>query len=128
MIVTLRFREYKTKTQAELYMKLFHGLLAYKYNSENAFRDHEGTLYDIFERIAARIFLCNDDTCRFFGKKMTKDKEHGESFYETIYRNKELLHVFLTKDDSKREGHVGFLHRSFYQYFLARFMISAIKK
>ena len=127
MIVTQRFREYKTKTQAELYMKLFHGLLAYKYNSENAFRDHEGTLYDIFERIAARIFLCNDDTCRFFGKKMTKDKEHRESFYETIYRNKELLHVFLTKDDSKREGHVGFLHRSFYQYFLARFMISAIK-
>ena len=127
MIVTQRFREYKTKTQAELYMKLFHGLLAYKYNSENEFRDYEGTLYDIFERIAARIFLCNDDTCRFFGKKMTKDKEHRESFYETIYRNKELLHVFLTKDDSKREGHVGFLHRSFYQYFLARFMISAIK-
>jgi uncharacterized protein YjbI with pentapeptide repeats len=110
MIVTCRFDGdgIDIKTEAELFKHLFDKLLSYKDREKD-----EETLISKYEEIASRIF-CDDseDTCIF-------GKEDGDD-------DRELLYVFITKNDDNETGRLGFLHRSFYQYFLARFIVTSL--
>ncbi|MDO4804483.1 MAG: pentapeptide repeat-containing protein [Lachnospiraceae bacterium] len=100
-------------------------------------RVNEATLIADYENIAARIFNYNNDICPF-----------GSGDDE----NKELIYLFLTKNEEekgdepeegtdgqkkrgakkrggrRKEGRLGFLHGSFRQYFLARYLVSGIRK
>ena len=109
MIVTCRFDGdgIEIKTEAELFKHLFDKLLSYK-DREN----DEETLISKYEEIASRIFCDNEDTCIY-------GKEDGDD-------NRELLYVFITKNDDNETGRLGFLHRSFYQYFLARYIVTSL--
>ena len=132
MIVTSRYRGTDSITnEAGLYGSLFHNLMNYRGRKEET----EANLISEYEDIAARIFNFNNDICPFGNQ----DDE-----------NKELIYLFLTKNESseeeteterpavnyrnkakggrKKEGRLGFLHRSFRQYFLARYLVSAIHK
>ena len=112
MIVTLRFEndsKAETETEAGLYGRLFHSLMLYKNKKNNEERD----LIRYYEKIAARVFKHDNDTCPF---GIGDDSN-----------NKELLYIFLTKSGAKKEGQIGFLHGSFRQYFLARYLVSGIQ-
>ena len=110
MVVTCRFDGdgIDIKTEAELFKHLFDKLLSYKDREKD-----EETLISKYEEIASRIF-CDDseDTCIF-------GKEDGDD-------DRELLYVFITKNDDNETGRLGFLHKSFYQYFLARFIVTSL--
>nr|MCR5293601.1 pentapeptide repeat-containing protein [Lachnospiraceae bacterium] len=113
MIVTLRFENAsnaETETEAGLYGRLFHSLMLYKNKKNNEERD----LIRYYEKIAARIFKHDNDTCPF---GIGDDSN-----------NKELLYIFLTKSGAKKEGQIGFLHGSFRQYFLARYLVSSFQE
>jgi uncharacterized protein YjbI with pentapeptide repeats len=109
MIVTCRFDGdgIEIKTEAELFKHLFDKLLSYKDRE----RDEE-TLISKYEEIASRIFCDKEDTCIY-------GKEDGDD-------DRELLYVFITKNDDNETGRLGFLHRSFYQYFLARYIVTSL--
>ena len=107
MIVAQRFDDYEgISTVAELYKKLFGSLLKNRTGDVD-----EDDLVKKYGNIAARIFSHNDDICPY---------DYGE------VNDKELVYKFFTKNN-QQEGRLGFLHRSFYQYFLARFIVAAIK-
>ena len=115
MIVARRFTDFeRTKSVAVLYGRLFHSLLSYK----AAERDRMVNLVKKYEDFAIRIFNYDDDTCPFTGEE-AKDKD--------------LLYLFYTKKgredkETGAEGRLGFLHRLFYQYFLARYIVSVLRK
>ena len=110
MIVRSRFRETAgINNVAELYTSLTEKLFTYKSIDEKK----KQKLKKNYEDIAARIFQDNEDTCSY---------KEGE-----IPEDSELIYAFLTKSDRTKEGRLGFLHGTFRQYFLARFIISSIE-
>ena len=137
MIVAVKFKIKKTDevgTLAELYGSLFDSLMHYH---EQEGKDNTLTRLEEYENIASRIFNYNDDTC------LLEDDD--------LKDNKKLVYLFLTKsgldtkeeggdqnqeetedkdeeEEKNKEGQVGFLHRSFYQYFFARYLVSGIQK
>ena len=107
MIVAQRFDDYEdTHTAADLYKNLFRSILKNRTGSVD-----EESLTRKYGNIAARIFSYSDDICPYDSEEMD---------------DKELVYSFFTKD-KQTGGRLGFLHRSFYQYFLAEFILSAIK-
>ena len=132
MIVARRFMELsETETVTELYGRLFHSLLSYKREEtkkdkkENKNIEAEVTTEDRgtaakshdekkivkkYEEIAAGIFSYDRSTCAF-----QANDQMDES----------LVYLFYTKGES---GRIGFLHASFYQYFLARYIVNAIRE
>lgn len=110
MIVACRFKEVGgVDTKGELYSRLFHSLMSYK----NRTRSQEIELLAEYEKIAARIFVFSqeEDTCP----------------YNEETEGRELIYYFLTKNDNSETGRIGFLHRAFYQYFLARRIVSGVQ-
>ena len=133
MIVKCKFKaEDASITEAELYGKLFHNLMEYRGMTD----EKEWKLIKAYESLAGRIFDFNDDVCPF------DPALDGEK--------KELTYLFLTKNEratekdaadgvggeelmasgkgGSKEGYLGFLHPSFRQYFLARYLVSSIMK
>ena len=107
MIVACRFKEVGgVDTKGELYSRLFHSLMRYK----NRTNSQEIELLAEYEKIAVRIFSFSkeEDTCP----------------YNEETEGRELIYYFLTKNDNRETGRIGFLHRAFYQYFLARRIVS----
>lgn len=113
MIVARRFTDFgEARNVAELYSRLFHSLLNYR-DILNEVK--EKALVEKYEDFAIRIFNYDNDTCPFSGKEA---------------EDKELLYLFYTKrgKDEGGSGRLGFLHRLFYQYFLARYIVAAVRK
>ena len=135
MIVKSKFKAVDASmTEAELYGRLFHNLMEYRGRTD----EMEWELIKAYENIAARIFKFNDDVCPF------DPAVDGD--------NKELTYLFLTKNEwaaekdaadsvegeapvdtaygkgGSKEGWLGFLHLSFSQYFLARYLVSGIMR
>jgi uncharacterized protein YjbI with pentapeptide repeats len=106
MIVACRFEDAKqVKSAAGLYSSLFHFLMM----THKAKEDEEvKTLLGEYEQIAARIFIYQKDTCPFAGKQ----------------DDKALTYLFFTSGSS---GSLGFLHGSFRQFFLARYILGRIQ-
>ena len=106
MIVACRFEDAKqVKSAAGLYSSLFHSLMT----THKAKEDEEvKTLLGEYEQIAARIFIYQKDTCPFSGKQ----------------DDKALTYLFFTSGSS---GSLGFLHGSFRQFFLARYILGRIQ-
>ena len=137
MIVAVKFKIKKTDevgTLAELYGSLFDSLMHYH---EQEGKDNTLTRLEEYENIASRIFNYNDDTCLledddlrdnkklvylFLTKSGLDTKEEGED------QNQEETEVNDEEEEINKEGQVGFLHRSFYQYFFARYLVSGIQK
>jgi hypothetical protein len=140
MIVAARFDQYSASaTRAELYELLFHQLMTLRTETNDETVDEKSLIQD-YEEIAVRIFRFDDDTCPF-GREERK-------------KNRKLTYLFLTKNDAEKEeepgnggiegengegrpedryydeeqGRLGFLHRSFYQYFLARSIVTYLKQ
>lgn len=132
MIVAVRFKDVgAAATEAELYGRLFHSLMNYKGRKNKTV----GEFLKYYEGIAARIFNHNKDTCPL------DERNDGK---------KELIYLFFTKNEAnageneadkeengrkkrgrktgraKKEGQLGFLHGSFRQYLLARYLVSGI--
>lgn len=125
MIVAARFKGFGTaENVAELYGSLFHSLMHYKHEGEISARTNqksplgkysERQLVEKYEEFAIRIFNYNDDTCPFSGDEA---------------EDKGLMYLFYTKkgEGESGSGRLGFLHRLFYQYFLARYIVSAMRE
>ena len=113
MIVTVRFDDSNNaQTLADLYGDLFYKLMKHR-----GITDEDVKIYvQYYEQIASRIFYYDRSTCPF-GKA---EKEESE-------KKRMLCYIFLTDNSKDDAGHLGFLHKSFYQYFLARFIASEIK-
>lgn len=123
MIVVHRFSE-TFGSYAELYKKLSEQLLGYRNQNriENSKWDDTGTpcgsdsvsdMVHQYENIAARIFQDDNDTCVYNAK------------YKSF--NRKFVYAFLTKNAASETGRLGFLHRSFRQYFLASYIVSAVR-
>ena len=114
MIVSCRFQHIDgIESEAELYSELFYDMLGYKdQNSE----ERTSFLRD-YEDIASRIFSYNGnaagDTCPY-GEELGRKK-------------RKLIYFFLTKNNPQETGHLGFLHREFYQFFFASYLVSGIQ-
>ncbi|MBR7016722.1 MAG: pentapeptide repeat-containing protein [Lachnospiraceae bacterium] len=107
MIVACRFKDAETGySEAVLYSKLFYNLMVHRGKDPAAIKKALGE----YETIAARIFNYQEDTCP----------------YEEKPESEELIYLFLTKGDGE-EGRLGFLHGSFRQFFLARYIVSGIQ-
>ncbi len=114
MIVTCRFMNIEgIESSAELYSVLFSDMMSYK---DKEINERSALLRD-YEDIAARIFSYNGndngDTCPF-----------GENLGDM---KRELIYLFLTKNKPNETGYLGFLHREFYQYFFASYLVSGIQ-
>lgn len=113
MIVAYKFKDLEgVNNSADLYTRLFFHMMHYKGKSPEEKRE----LLISYEEIAARIFTYDGNatgTCPY-------GEEIGDS-------NRELLYIFLTRNSPKEKGHLGFLHREFAQYFLARYIVSGIQ-
>ena len=117
MIVTIRFDDKNNaQTFAGLYGDLFHKLMTWKQpeGGQSALEKEEQYIKK-YEEIASRIFYYGSDTCPFSPNDELDDK-------------RELIYKFLTKHAGTDTGQLGFLHRSFYQYFLARYIVSEIER
>ena len=120
MIVQKRFNRFEeADTVAELYGCLFYDLLSQKsYEGVEKLTDR---LVEKYEEIALRIFNYDKDTCPFTPVN-NGDEEENPSDRE------KLVYYFYTKRGGKGIEYLGFLHNSFYQYFLARRIISSVRK
>ena len=105
LIVQSRFNEVSTNV-VELYGKLFKHLM----NKRNIFDLELKSVIDSLEKLAYSIY-CDDTDTALISKKE---------------RDKRWLIAFYLKQS--KIGRVGFYHRSFYQYFLTRFIYDGILK
>lgn len=120
MIVQKRFNRFEeADTVAELYGCLFYDLLSQK--SYEGAEKLSNRLVKKYEEIALRIFNYDKDTCPFTSG-ITGVEEDSNSDRE------KLVYYFYTKRGGKGVEYLGFLHNSFYQYFLARRIISSVRK
>ncbi len=117
MIVTHRFSE-TFGSYAELYKKLSEQLLGYRNQDRTGASYGSDSVSDMvweYENIAARIFRDDNDTCVFDAEADISNKKY-----------RKFVYAFLTKNSASEKGRLGFLHRSFRQYFLASYIVSAV--
>ena len=111
-----RFTDEKdAETPAELYSHLFHSLMSLRN------REDIKSLLGEYEKMAAGVFNYNDDTCPY-----GKEGEGWPFAQEPDEKSRELIYLFLTKNGPGEIGQLGFLHRAFYQFFLARYIVSQL--
>lgn len=105
MIVTNRFSQ-EIDNRAGLYKELFHLTLRRQKYTERIIQER----YHQFENIAFAIFSDNEDTTEIY------DDEQNAAWTYSYY---------VKKDKVMR---IGFLHRSFYEYFLCSFFTHKLLK
>ena len=116
MVVRRRFTDEKdAETPAELYSHLFHSLMSLRN------REDIKSLLGEYEKMAAGVFNYNDDTCPY-----GKEGEDWPFAQEPDEKSRELIYLFLTKNGPGEIGQLGFLHRAFYQFFLARYIVTQL--
>lgn len=125
IIIQKRFNRFKeADTVAELYGCLFSDLLSHKkYDEMTNLSDR---MIHFYEEIAMGIFNYDRGTC-----PIPKENNEGDGENKNvgdIIDNRKLVYYFYTKRGENGGEHLGFLHNSFYQYFLARHIISRVRE
>ena len=104
--------------RVELYRELFDKTLL-----RQGLGDQREQLHSIYQEIAFRIFVYDDD-CTELNKKELKDINYNNAYLYQYY-----LHTPEVESGQDKADIYGitFLHRSFYQYFLSEFFYEKLK-